>query len=72
MIWDFAGEAVPPPLADDVCRLLADTDAVDARLGPLLAPEEMRAFRDRVDELMRIGTLPNPEPGYHSVPWPLV
>ena len=72
VIWDFAGEAVPPPLADDVCRLLADTDAVDARLGPLLAPEEMRAFRDRVDELMRIGTLPNPDPGYHSVPWPLV
>lgn len=72
VIWDFAGEAVPPPLADDVCRLLTDTDTVDATLGPLLHPEELSAFRDRAEELLRIGTLPNPDPGYHSVPWPMV
>lgn len=72
VIWDFAGEAVPPPLADDVCRVLADTDAVDATLGQLLHPDELAAFRVRAEDLLRLGTLPSPDPGYHSVPWPMV
>jgi len=26
----------------------------------------------RADDLLRDGHFPAPEPGYHSVPWPLV
>jgi uncharacterized repeat protein (TIGR03843 family) len=72
VIWDFAGEPVPPPLADDVCRLLAEPDAIDAGLGVLLDADELRALRHRAEALMRIGTFPQPDPGYHSVPWPMV
>jgi hypothetical protein len=63
---------VPPQLADDLCRLLAEPDAVEETLGSLLHPDEVEAFRRRAGDLLRIGTLPNPDPGYHSVPWPLV
>jgi hypothetical protein len=72
VIWDFAGEPVPPALADDVCRVLADDEAVDATLGPLLLPDELAAFRRRGADLLRVGSLPPPDPGYHSVPWPMV
>ena len=74
MIWDFAGEPVPPALADDVCRVSAD--AVDGllghRLADLLAPHELAAFGIRATDVIRDGRFPEPEPGYHAVPWPLV
>src|SRR5262249_28565867 len=74
VIWDFAGEPVPPPLVDDLCRLVAGIERgplADA-LGQLLAPEEIRATGGRARELARDGVYPTPELGYRSVPWPLV
>lgn len=74
VIWDFAGEPVPPALADDVCRVVAETDTgeLGARLATLLSPPELAAFSMRAADLLREGCFPEPEPGYHSVPWPLV
>lgn len=74
VIWDFAGQAVPPGLAADVGRLLdeADQGTLAARLAPLLAPEEIAAFAARAADLLQVGELPHPLAGYHSVPWPLV
>jgi uncharacterized repeat protein (TIGR03843 family) len=74
VIWDFAGEAVPPALADDVCRVVADLDAgaLGGRLASLLAPAELAAISLRATDLLRDGRFPDPEPGYHSVPWPMV
>jgi uncharacterized repeat protein (TIGR03843 family) len=73
VIWDFAGEPVPPVVAEDVCRV-ADRDNRDVheRLGSLLSPLELEALQLRADELLRAGRFPDPDPGYHSLPWPLV
>jgi hypothetical protein len=74
VIWDFADEPVPDALLADVRRVLDDTEhgAVGAALAALLSPPELAAFADRADELLRDGHFPPPDPGYHSVPWPLV
>jgi uncharacterized repeat protein (TIGR03843 family) len=74
VIWDFAGEALPPDLKDTVCRISRDaTDgALSERLAALLSPQELVALSMRADELISEGRFPDPEPGYHSVPWPLV
>lgn len=72
VIWDFAGEPVPERLADDVCRLAAEPARLEGALGSLLSPSELDALCRRIDELTRVGSLPQPEPGYHSVPWPMI
>jgi len=72
VIWDFAGEGVDPAAAEGVCRVAQlDAEVVDALVG-LLSPLELEALQQRAAELLTRGTLPEPEPGYHSVPWPLV
>jgi uncharacterized repeat protein (TIGR03843 family) len=73
VIWDFAGDAVPPDLADDVCRVLEELErgALGAELAALLSPVEVECVVERARALLAEG-LPEPEPGYHSVPWPMV
>jgi hypothetical protein len=72
VIWDFAGEAVRPDLADDVCRVVAELDAgpLRDRLAALLAPGEIDAIARRGQALLAHG-LPIPT-DRHSMPWPLV
>ena len=41
-------------------------------LAELLSPAELAALALRADELLRDRHFPAPDPGYHSVPWPLV
>jgi len=74
VIWDFAGEALSPPLTDSVCRISRDVidGALGERLGTLLSPQEIAGVAIRAEDLLRDGRFPDPEPGYHSVPWPLV
>jgi uncharacterized repeat protein (TIGR03843 family) len=71
VIWDFAGDAVPRALADDVCRVLVGEQLGD-QMAPLVSPLELEAMQQRGQELVRAGRLPDPDPGYHSLPWPLV
>jgi len=74
VIWDFAGERVPAALVDDVCRVSAEVPdgPLGARLARLLSPAELVALSLRAGELGQAGRYPDPDPGYHSVPWPLV
>ena len=73
VIWDFAGEAVPPELIESVARFSADLDgAAGGRLADLVDPAELASLGIRVDELLRSGRFPEPDMGYRSVPWPLV
>jgi uncharacterized repeat protein (TIGR03843 family) len=72
VIWEFAGEAVRPALADDVCRILTELDdgPLRDRLAPLLAPGEIDAIARRAQALLAHG-LPIAT-DRHSMPWPLV
>jgi uncharacterized repeat protein (TIGR03843 family) len=74
VIWDFADEAVPPALTEDVCRVSAEVLAgpLAGRLDTLLSPPELAALGVRAGDLGREARFPAPDPGYHSVPWPLV
>jgi hypothetical protein len=74
VIRDFADEPVPDALLDDVRRVVAwlDDGPFGDALSALLAPPELAALAMRADDLLRDGHFPAPEPGYHSVPWPLV
>ncbi len=74
VIWDFAGEPIPPPLSDAVCRVVRELDdgELGEHLAELLSPRELAAVGIRAADLLRDGEFPEPEPGYHSVPWPMV
>ena len=73
VIWDFAGDRVPDAICAAVECVRADLDGpFGDRLGELLAPSEVGAVADRAEHLLRAGTFPIPDEGYHSVPWPLV
>jgi hypothetical protein len=68
VIWEFAGDQVPARLLSDLYRLRAD---IPIELTDLLAPEELGALRDRIDEVLAAGAYP--EPGERrSFPWPPV
>ena len=73
VIWDFAGETVPEELLADVTRVRAEMDgALGEVFGGLLCPMEVDALVDRIDELLADPRLPEPDEGYHSVPWPMI
>lgn len=71
VIWDFAGEALPKELLDDIERF---TEAGPNELGPLcsfLSNDEIGAARIRASKLLDKGELPAPRSD-HAYPWPLV
>jgi uncharacterized repeat protein (TIGR03843 family) len=72
VIWEFAGERLPPSAVADVHRVLVELEdgPLGARLAPLLDPVELAALRQRAESLLADG-LPLPEDRY-SMPWPLV
>ena len=68
VIWDFAGEAVPPALLDDVARFAA---APPPELLSVLDEDEAAALCGRAERLVRRPVLPHPG-GHHPYPWPMV
>jgi len=72
VIWEYAGERLPPDAADDVCRVVAELHQgpLHDRLAPLLDADELDAVDRRAHRLLTRGL---PLPGdWHSTPWPLV
>lgn len=73
VIWDFAGEALPPPVCNALHAFRAALRAdVGARLAPLLDRFELDALAARTEGLLRVGELPAPGADHHAYPWPLV
>jgi hypothetical protein len=68
VIWDFAGEPLPPVLLDQVRTLL---DGVPAVLAELLEVDEVAALQVRVRWLLETGRFPVDRTG-RRVPWPPV
>lgn len=74
VIWDFAGEPIPEPVAADLRRLLDDVcgGTVGLALRPLLDRFELDAMRARIDHLLATDEFPEPDRDYHSYPWPTI
>ncbi len=74
VIWDFAGESIPATLLAAIDQLRAGLDegrGLQTQLVPLLSQAEIRALRDRSDQLLAERRFPQPGPG-RPFPWPLV
>ncbi|MGH9178585.1 MAG: SCO1664 family protein [Acidimicrobiales bacterium] len=69
VIWDFAGEAVPDPLLDDIERFAGSTET---GLEGLLSPDEVTATLRRARAVVRTRRFPDPPASRRSYPWPLV
>ena len=68
VIWDFAGEPLPPDAIDDARRMAV---APPEELSELLTAEEVDAMVDRVIDLVRYPVFPALRSG-RAYPWPLV
>lgn len=71
VIWEFAGEPIPPGVCADLHRMLHDRTLLD-RLGIALDRFELDALRARTEHLLATGVLPEPDRDYHSYPWPMI
>jgi uncharacterized repeat protein (TIGR03843 family) len=69
VIWEFGDEPVPPPLLDDLRRLVAAS--LPPALGELIDADEWQALRRRARALVKAGRFPS-ETGGRGYPWPLV
>ncbi len=72
VIWDFAGERLPPRRVADLRRLVRC--GLPEEIDGLLEAEERRAVLARAAELADDGRLPVPDEDRHwpPYPWPLV
>jgi uncharacterized repeat protein (TIGR03843 family) len=68
VIWDFAGQPLPPERLDDVARLAAGPPA---ELATLLEPAELDALATRAATVLRRAVFP-PVRSARAYPWPLV
>jgi len=75
VIWEFAGQVVPPTLLDDMGYFLqtvsSDSAVVRQELGALLNERELAALVKRTTQLVNAGIFPTPGPGRYY-PWPMV
>jgi uncharacterized repeat protein (TIGR03843 family) len=73
VLWDFAGQALPPAVIADLEELAAAVrgGALGDELRGLLERDEVTAVSDRASALARAGCLPLPS-GRRPYPWPLV
>jgi uncharacterized repeat protein (TIGR03843 family) len=73
VVWDFAGDPLPPKLCEDLRRLAKVLNSGDLRrsLKELLSKDEIDATAKRADRLARVGRFPLPS-SRRSYPWPPV
>ncbi len=74
VLWDFAGEPICAEIMGDLCALREDVRSGGRfirTLEGLLAAEEVRAFRRRLDRLIDTGCYPDPGAA-RNIPWPPV
>lgn len=74
VIWDYAGQPLPPDLLQDLRAFevqLAAPQGARQILEGLLSAREMQMLQQRLAALVASGYFPQPGPG-RNVPWPLV
>ncbi len=74
VVWDYAGKPLRPDILEDLRAFrerFKPGDATYDTLDQLLAADEIRALRRRLDTLVNKGNHPEPGPG-RNIPWPPV
>ncbi len=73
VIWDFAGEPIPPALLETIGKLCGELSEPELRqaLSALLSRAEIEALQRRAEQLVTTGVYPHPGPG-RNYPWPPV
>ncbi len=76
VIWDHAGDPLPPDIAADldgfVAALCAPGGDLRRDLDRLLSRDEVGALAARARRLVQSGAFPGANPRRRAVPWPLV
>ncbi len=75
VIWELAGEPIPPALLADLCSLqttLTSESPLRDAIAKLLLPAEGAALVRRLDTLIHNQRFPLPPAGQRHVPWPMV
>jgi uncharacterized repeat protein (TIGR03843 family) len=75
VIWDFAGEKIPPALARDLRSLekkINDGGKLRQELLALLDPPEVDALAARAGQLTSLPVFPDPDLHRRPYPWPPV
>ncbi len=73
VIWDFAGQAIPDDIQEDLASLQQSLNQASSpilnKLAPLITDREIEMFRRRLDRIMAARTFPLPGAG-RNVPFP--
>lgn len=75
VVWDHAGEAIPPDLLADAARVsaaLTPENSLYRTLQAHLHKDEIDALRQRTETLLEKGVFPHPPENRRAYPWPLV
>ena len=75
VIWDYAGDPIPPEQLIDIERLLVELEhggPAQELLTGLLSEAEVAILATRARRALEQGHLPEPPAGRRSYPWPLV
>lgn len=79
VIWDFAGEPIPPDLCSDLSRFIQQLDGTEddpaelaIELSKYLTTAEVAALKRRAERLVKSSHFPNPEADRRPYPWPPV
>jgi hypothetical protein len=75
VIWDFAGEAIPEDLLEDVRRLVDELELSGELyncLASLLQPGEISALMQRGRKLVETQVFPGPSGNRRPYPWPAI
>jgi uncharacterized repeat protein (TIGR03843 family) len=73
VVWDFAGEPIPPDLLSALSNFQtarSNSGDLSADLGPYLNPEELAALQARAEALLAAGQFPLPPEDRRAFPYP--
>ena len=71
VLWGFLGDKLSPAVLDVLRRVRSELDgALGAALTEHVTRAEVRAVRERVDQLLTTKTFPAPNGTWPAIPWP--
>ena len=75
IIWDFAGERIPPNFLSDIeefHQALSMNSSLISAMHECLSPIELTAMGNRAEHLIATGHYPSPDPSRRVYPWPAI